>query len=160
MNAVSSTVQNALIQGKENESPSVIQLRFKLASNSSAVLSYDFDKAFMHLTDYPPDAHLGFFFPGARIRVVNGPTIWTDSQVAQTALPDFSMPFNVITLSGIMLGYFFGAVLGLVTTRYSLLKRGSMPVSQRPLARLLRKISALIDGPQIAENGHSEKKTE
>ncbi len=59
--------------------------------------------------------------------------------------PDFSMPFNVVTMSGILLGFFFGSALGILTARYALLKRGEELRSNRPLARLLRFIIGWID---------------
>ncbi len=63
-------------------------------------------------------------------------------------LPDFSMPFNVVALSGIILGFYFGSLLRAVTARYSELKRGNMDAvaSQRPIARLARLLLRVIDG--------------
>lgn len=130
----------------ERQSPSVLEFTsLRLAKNSTLTLDYKFVKAFLHLSEYPPDAHFGFIFPGARVSLDAG-TFYTDVQVSQTALPDFSMPFNVVTLSGILLGFFFGAILGLVTTRLSVLKTGQAIQSEKPVAKLLRRILALIDG--------------
>ena len=142
--------EQAFQAGVERHGPSVFHFEFSAKSNTTLELSYSFTKAFLHLSEYPPDAHLGFFFPAARLRSTAelvAETLFTDVQVAQTALPDFSMPFNVVTLSGILLGYFFGAILGLATTRYAVLKRGLPMQSQRPMARFLRKVLAVIDGP-------------
>ncbi len=133
-------------EGVERQSPSVVQLiGAQVPAGGNLTLTYQFSKSFLHLSEHPPDAHHGFFIPAARVTLDDRTAIYTDVLVAQVALPDFSMPFNVVTMSGIIVGFAFGSSLGILTARYSLVKRGQQLQSTRPLARLLRLILALID---------------
>jgi phosphatidylinositol glycan class T len=145
--SVGEKVELSLTESIERQSATVLRLdRALLPANETLVLTYQFTKAFLHLSEHPPDAHHGFFIPGARVTAASEHSVlYTDVLVAQVALPDFSMPFNVVTMSGVIVGFAFGSTLGIVTARYSLLKRGQQIHSTRPLARLLRFLLALID---------------
>jgi phosphatidylinositol glycan class T len=56
-------------------------------------------------------------------------------------LPDFSMPYNVITLTCSVIALFFGQVVGALTLRYGTNYAGGRRfVSKRPLAQMLNKL--------------------
>uniref|UniRef100_A0A6B2L1F9 GPI transamidase component PIG-T n=1 Tax=Arcella intermedia TaxID=1963864 RepID=A0A6B2L1F9_9EUKA len=58
--------------------------------------------------------------------------------------PDFSMPYNVITLTCTMIAFFFGQTLRILTRRYSEVYVDGNFVSNRPAAKLLDWILSLI----------------
>lgn len=129
--------------------PAVLELELDLRANSTTHVSWDFAKAFLKLAEHPPDAHHGFHLPAATLRDLDGATlVVSDVVVVTMPLPDFSMPFNVVALTGVVLSFFFGAALRAVTARYSTLRHGdtAATASQRPIARIARLLLRLIDG--------------
>lgn len=130
--------------------PAHLELDLTLPPHGNVSISWDFSKAFLRVSEHPPDAHHGLHLPAAAlVNVSTGEVLlYSDVLVSVMPLPDFSMPFNVVALSGIILGFYFGAILRAVTARYSDLKRGKSEVvqSQRPIAKLARLLLRLIDG--------------
>jgi phosphatidylinositol glycan class T len=77
-------------------------------------MSYEFDKEFLPLEDFPPDANRGFPVPPAVFEYQghSGTVLGaTDSLVVSLPLPDFSMPYNVVTLSSTAFSFFLGNVV-------------------------------------------------
>ena len=134
-----------IVPGKPRKSPAVLEMEFTVEAQSVVVVRYDFKKQFLHLSEHPPDSHHGMYISGAKLEFSTF-VLFSDALVVQLATPDFSMPFNVVTLSGIIIGYFFGAILGLLTTSLSDLKHGREIQSEKPIARIWRKILRKIDG--------------
>lgn len=131
--------------------PAVLELELRFPRGGGNVsVTWDFRKAFLRVSEHPPDAHHGLHLPAAALfnGTSNRAILYSDVVVSIMPLPDFSMPFNVVALSGIILGFYFGAILRAVTTKYSDLKRGKTESlqSQRPIAKLARFLLRLIDG--------------
>ena len=80
-------------QASEHHAPAVMHFKnLHLPPHSTLTLSYRFRKSLLHLSDYPPDAHHGFFIPAARLTFKpDSQVLYTDVLVSQSALPDFSM---------------------------------------------------------------------
>jgi phosphatidylinositol glycan class T len=86
-----------------------LELLLTIPPSSSLTLTYDFEKAILRYTEYPPDANRGFDVAPAVIRLL--PTdqsprsshqniyLRTTSLLLPLPTPDFSMPYNVIILT-------------------------------------------------------------
>jgi len=108
-----------------------------LPRNGTRVLiTYSFDKAFLFFDEFPPNPNRGFdvpsaltFFnrttraftkstPGVWIRTKTGPIRKaTDALLVTLPQPDFSMPYNVITLSSTGFALFFGMLVNISVRR-------------------------------------------
>ncbi|KAK1017518.1 Subunit of the glycosylphosphatidylinositol transamidase complex-like protein [Friedmanniomyces endolithicus] len=110
-----------------------LELLLTIPAQSTVELTYDFDKAILRYTEYPPDANRGFDVAPAIIRVLplssnstagNGKT--QDSYLRTTSLllplptPDFSMPYNVIILTSTVIALGFGSIFNLLVRRFVL----------------------------------------
>jgi len=89
----------------------------QVPANSTVVLTYDFEKAILRYTEYPPDANRGFDIPAAVI-TIGDVAIRTTSLLLPLPTPDFSMPYNVIILTSTVMAMAFGFVLNLVVRRF------------------------------------------
>ncbi|KAJ3671900.1 hypothetical protein LUZ60_007979 [Juncus effusus] len=115
-----------------------MMLRFPCGTKS-ATLTLDFDKGFLHIDEYPPDANQGFDIPSA---VITFPDVYLDriyqeldSRILQLykerksvraytevllvplTTPDFSMPYNVITFTCTVLALYFGSMVNVLRRR-------------------------------------------
>jgi len=131
-----------------NERSTTFQFHFDIPPRATVVLKYSFKQAFLPLGAFPPDPNRGFdipaasityeishdelcskmpmdvspfisrrlfgIFPGRRVRA------HTNALLIAMPLPDFSMPYNVITLSSTCIGYFIGSLISLVTKPFDL----------------------------------------
>jgi len=122
------------IPGEDHSAPATIEFDIKVPARSALTITVQFEKAFLHWTEHPPDAHRGFDIGSAVIVAslpcshyhtkFNGlewsPTLYnntckgtfqhrivTESLLVQLPTPDFSMPYNVITLTGTIFALFF-----------------------------------------------------
>ena len=109
-----------------------LELLISVPPASSVVLTYDFDKAILRYTEYPPDANRGFDIAPAVIRILptlNGsalsassslPAIYlrTTSLLLPLPTPDFSMPYNVIILTSTVMALAFGNIFNLLVRRF------------------------------------------
>jgi phosphatidylinositol glycan class T len=72
--------------------------------------------------------------------------VYTEGSLVSLPTPDFSMPYNVITLTGTILALFFGSMINLMLRRMKNLERvGDEFVSNRPIARIIRKVSQFFE---------------
>ena len=96
---------------------------------STVVLTYDFDKAILRYTEYPPDANRGFDVAPAVIRILppsgaegtaasETDFLRTTSLLLSLPTPDFSMPYNVIILTSTVMALAFGMVFNLLVRRF------------------------------------------
>jgi hypothetical protein len=67
-------------------------------------------------------------------------TIYSDGLLVSLPTPDFSMPYNVITLSCTMFAMFYGTILSLLTRRMGYLRTGATPTSIHLLPAILEKV--------------------
>lgn len=105
-----------------------LELILTVPANSTVILSYDFDKAILRYTEYPPDANRGFDVAPAVIRLLPSPGtiraetaedyyIRTTSLLLPLPTPDFSMPYNVIILTSTVMALAFGSIFNFLVRR-------------------------------------------
>ena len=108
-----------------------LELVMSIPPASTVQMTYDFEKAILRYTEYPPDANRGFNVAPAVIRIYNGtkeasPRYGRDVYVRTTSLllplptPDFSMPYNVIILTSTVIALAFGGIFNLLVRRFVL----------------------------------------
>ena len=110
-----------------------LELLISVPADSTVILTYDFDKAILRYTEYPPDANRGFDVAPAVIRLLpagrnasrssveRGQTevyIRTSSLLLPLPTPDFSMPYNVIILTSTVMALAFGMIFNLLVRRF------------------------------------------
>ena len=110
-----------------------LELLMSVPAESTVILTYDFDKAILRYTEYPPDANRGFDVAPAVIRLLpaSGNTsggslvegqveayIRTSSLLLPLPTPDFSMPYNVIILTSTVMALAFGMIFNLLVRRF------------------------------------------
>lgn len=104
-----------------------LELVLSIPPASTVMLTYDFEKAILRYTEYPPDANRGFNVAPAVIRVLNQTDssgspkdvyIRTTSLLLPLPTPDFSMPYNVIILTSTVMALAFGSIFNLLVRRF------------------------------------------
>ncbi|KAI4354348.1 hypothetical protein L6164_003218 [Bauhinia variegata] len=159
---------------EDKVSPGLMELVLKFPCDlKSAVLSLEFDKGFLHIDEYPPDANQGFDIPSAIISFPNvhaglqfpdsssskspmfsklqekSPVLsYTEVLLVPLTTPDFSMPYNVITITCTVFALYFGSLLNVLRRRVEEEKRRLKDEANRksPLNRVLTKLSAKFRG--------------
>lgn len=101
-----------------------LELRIIVPPASTVILTYDFEKAILRYTEYPPDANRGFDVAPATIRVLSSVEgeesvyLRTTSLLLPLPTPDFSMPYNVIILTSTVIAMAFGSIFNLLVRRF------------------------------------------
>ncbi len=102
-----------------------LELRMVIPPSSTLTLTYEFEKAILRYTEYPPDANRGFDVAPAVIRVLSpqaadkkGIYVRTTSLLLPLPTPDFSMPYNVIILTSTVMALGFGNIFNLLVRRF------------------------------------------
>ncbi|KAI9771399.1 MAG: Subunit of the glycosylphosphatidylinositol transamidase complex-like protein [Geoglossum umbratile] len=100
-----------------------LEVRMLVPAASTVTLSYDFEKAVLRYTEYPPDANRGFDVAPAIIKITTPPDspplyIRTTSLLLALPTPDFSMPYNVIILTSTVMALAFGSIFNLLVRRF------------------------------------------
>lgn len=106
-----------------------LELLISVPADSTVILTYDFDKAILRYTEYPPDANRGFDVAPAVIRLLGQDPgsssisqqpvyIRTSSLLLPLPTPDFSMPYNVIILTSTVMALAFGMIYNLLVRRF------------------------------------------
>ncbi|XVE72741.1 hypothetical protein DITRI_Ditri11bG0063000 [Diplodiscus trichospermus] len=163
---------------KDKVSPGVMEVVLKLPCRvNSAALTIEFDKGFLHIDEYPPDANQGFDIPSAIISFPNfhanmvflkddslnkspllsnfqgnSPVMsYTEVLLVPLTTPDFSMPYNVITITCTVFALYFGSLLNVLRRRVAeeerfLKDKAAKKTGRLPL--LLSKLSAKLRGRQ------------
>ncbi|RKP21285.1 Gpi16 subunit, GPI transamidase component [Rozella allomycis CSF55] len=129
---------------KDRERPATIQMKLDLAPESVTEISYDYTKASLKYTEYPPDPNRGFDLnPGIALfeHEIGESLFWNSDQplwnqrfskyvtntlVLILPLPDFSMPFNVITFTSTLVALFFGSLFNIYTREWRVKKKKSL----------------------------------
>ena len=126
-------------------------MKILVPANSSLILSYDFEKAILRYTEYPPDANRGFDVPAAVVKVVGedergsakeGGEVRTTALLLSLPTPDFSMPYNVIIFTSTVIALAFGFIFNLLVRRFV----GVDEVPPMRLAAIKQKIVGRIQG--------------
>ncbi|KAF2641082.1 GPI transamidase component GPI16 precursor [Massarina eburnea CBS 473.64] len=102
-----------------------LEIRMVIPPASTLTLTYDFEKAILRYTEYPPDANRGFDAAPAVIRILSpqqgdekGSYIRTTPLLLPLPTPDFSMPYNVIILTSTVMALGFGNIFNLLVRRF------------------------------------------
>ncbi|RKF83820.1 GPI transamidase component GPI16 [Golovinomyces cichoracearum] len=95
----------------------LLEIRMLVPRNSTVILTYDFEKAILRYTEYPPDANRGFDVAPAVITIGDF-NIRTTSLLLPLPTPDFSMPYNVIILTSTVMALTFGFIFNLIVRRF------------------------------------------
>ncbi|KAG0188163.1 hypothetical protein DFQ28_005309 [Apophysomyces sp. BC1034] len=111
--------------------PTMLECKLLLPPQSVVTLSLDFEKVFLKYTEHRPDANRGFDVGSAVVtaliesgtsgyrkfllnRLLRSMRIYTDTLLVSLPTPDFSMPYNVITLTCTVIALFFGSLFNLL----------------------------------------------
>ena len=124
-----------------------LEIHLTIPAASTIFLTYDFEKANLRYTEYPPDANRGFDVAPAIIRILpaslpqpgsvpednndsnggaadDGSVVGKSTYMRTTSLllplptPDFSMPYNVIILTSTVIAMGFGSIFNLLVRRF------------------------------------------
>lgn len=127
-----------------------LEVALHVPANSTAVLTYDFEKAILRYTEYPPDANRGFDIAPAVITVLPPPgsgkrpfAIRTTSLLLYLPTPDFSMPYNVIILTSTVMALAFGNIFNILSRRF--VAADEVP-RRRAVENLRAKVLAVVAG--------------
>jgi hypothetical protein len=70
--------------------------------------------------------------------------VYSESALVSLPTPDFSMPYNVITMTCTVFSTFFGSMMRLLTRDHSPLREGEVIKDQRMVVRLIRRLLLLL----------------
>jgi phosphatidylinositol glycan class T len=135
---------------------------------STLSLTYDFDKAFLRYTEYPPDANRGFDVAAAVVRLLpqtshesldtdsrrRGIYLRTTSLLLPLPTPDFSMPYNVIILTSTVMALGFGSIFNIITRRFVAADEVPAAVMGVALGGIIAKVKGRIRG--MFRRGHEK----
>ena len=147
--------------------PTVLELVLEVPPATTVTVVWDFQYVFLHTAEHRPDANRGFDIgaafatttvragdglllpgglqwthrlldgadggPAARERI----TIYTANALAPLPTPDFSMPYNVITMTSTLVALAFGMMFNLMTREVVVRDPNDPPT---PLHRLLQRL--------------------
>ena len=121
---------------KDRAQPHHIEIILELPPLSDTIITYDFERAFLKWTEFPPDANHGVYVGAATLTFQptnyqnltihpehtespDPPTIKikTENLLVSLPTPDFSMPYNVICLVSTVITLAFGPIHNLTTKR-------------------------------------------
>lgn len=134
----------------DRERGSQLELALSVPAASTVTLTYDFEKAILRYTEYPPDANRGFNVAPAVIRILNSADqspvyIRSTSLLLPLPTPDFSMPYNVIILTSTVIALTFGTIFNILVRRVVSLDEAAALGAQTMRGRVLGKIVAIRD---------------
>ena len=80
---------------------------FTLEQGQELTFIVHFELAFLQFEEFPPDANRGFDVPGIILQGLEegSPRIYTETLMVEMPYPDFSMPYNVITLTSTLVAF-------------------------------------------------------
>lgn len=130
-----------------------LELLLRVPASSMLTLTYTLEKHVLHYNEHMPDSHRGMDLPpalflplrGARpwadvhrgldVHRVQASRIYTEPSLLDMAVPDFSMPYNVILFYSTFVALFFGSLLNLLVRRFRDIYRQDDP---RPTSHTTR----------------------
>lgn len=121
-----------------------LELSISIPPSSTVLLTYEFEKAILRYTEYPPDANRGFDIPSAVITLANGQSIRTTSLLLPLPTPDFSMPYNVIILTSTVMALAFGSIFNLLVRRFVGADEGDKLDLRTYRRKVVEKVKALF----------------
>lgn len=74
----------------------------------------------MQYSEYPPDPNRGYDIGSAWLKVskLGNDLIYSKNVLMSLPNPDFSMPYNVITLTSTVIAFYFGSLFNLMTRSF------------------------------------------
>lgn len=137
----------------ERPSPATLELSAELAPRTELAIDVAFETSFLHISKHPPDANHGRDLAAGVIVVTERglpPKVqYTEGVLIALPTPDFSMPYNVITLTCTAVALFYGSLLSRTTMHWSRVfaaNAGDLTV-ERPIVRILRAALRLLKRP-------------
>lgn len=148
--------------------PSLLQLSLSLPPNATTSFHLEFEKLLLRFTEYPPDANRGFDVGCALIiqeTFLNSSSpsapfstpsssfssipatskrIYTPNLLLILPTPDFSMPYNVITLTSTVIALFFGSLFNIMVRDFIPVPSTALPSKFSRLWNLLKRARASI----------------
>ena len=118
---------------RDNSRPLVLEMTHAIPAHSTLRICAYFQRAILHWTKYPPDAHHGFYVPHVILRPLafsrrdarltdtdwvelgGEELVYSRPLLVSLATPDFSMPYNVLCLVCTAVGIGFALVYRLST---------------------------------------------
>ncbi|KAF8459401.1 putative GPI transamidase component Gpi16 [Terfezia claveryi] len=135
-----------------------LEIRMSVPMNSTVLLTYDFEKAVLRYTEYPPDANRGFDIAPAIIGILESEGVVggvggregrkvvsylrTTSLLLYLPTPDFSMPYNVIILTSTVIALAFGTVFNILVRKFVL--KSEVPKLGGRVSGLVGKVKNLL----------------
>lgn len=103
--------------------PIELHLQLSIPPGSLLTLQIPFEKGFLRYTDFPFDPNRGFDVGGAIVTYGTSPdhqvhTLVTPKLLLTMATPDFTMPYNVITLTSTIIVLFYGTIFNICYRRF------------------------------------------
>ncbi|CAH0476707.1 unnamed protein product [Peronospora belbahrii] len=116
--------------------PNQLRLEAFLPANTTLVFSLQMEKVFLRLSEHPPDANRGFDISSG-VATFNADstcskqigfssfttTLYTEPLLIPLPTPDFSMPYNVITMTSTVVAFFVGTMLNTLLRKAPRLKQ-------------------------------------
>lgn len=136
-----------------------LELLIEIPPSTTVEMTYEFEKAGLRYTEYPPDANRGFDVPPAIVRVLDGEGgyLRTTSLLLTLPTPDFSMPYNVIILTSTVIALGFGSIFNLLIRRFVLVEevpQGGLKVVVGKLKEVVTKLKGKeIEGGEKTNGG-------
>jgi phosphatidylinositol glycan class T len=101
------------------QKPFHMQARLRVPPQSTVRLVFEYEKAFMRFAEHPPDAHRGFDVAPAVVELEDGSMLYTSPALVEVAVPDFSMPYNVIIFTSTVIALCAGSILNNLIRLYT-----------------------------------------
>lgn len=99
-----------------------LELAFTIGPGETVTLELPFEREFLRYTDYPFDPNRGFDLPGGTTDYLDAQgharRIVTPKLLITMPTPDFTMPYNVITITITIIVLFYGTFFNLVFRRF------------------------------------------
>jgi phosphatidylinositol glycan class T len=130
----------------DRKQPSQLEIEIYLPPETSASLSYDFDKSLLYIEEYPPDANHGFDIAPGVLTTLDAPffTARTTSLLLSLPTPDFSMPYNVIILTGTVMALTFGSIFNSLTKKVVPEEEAEALAREKPINKLVDKVGGRL----------------
>ncbi|PON42553.1 GPI transamidase component PIG-T [Parasponia andersonii] len=174
---VSDVVEKIHVSTSEDKvAPGLMEMILKFpCGTKSAVVTLEFDKGFLHIDEYPPNANQGFDIPSAvisypdfqasiqfledksletlpilaKLQEKSSVLSYTEVLLVPLTTPDFSMPYNVITITCTVFALYFGSLLNVLRRRVAEEERFLKSKDAKkgsPVSQFLSKLSAKLTG--------------
>ncbi len=108
-----------------------MRIYLTVAAGEQIHVRLPFTKSFIRYSEHPPDASRGFDLPPAILHIdaepfEGNPTqrhrIYSTKLLVDVAIPDFSMPYNVIIMTSTLIALFFGSVFNPIVRRFGVVE--------------------------------------